>query len=942
MTSQQFSLRLRNAAAAITVSFVLIFMVAVLCTPAIAGDWPTHRFDGRRSAVTTENIGPELYQQWVFHSPHTPKPAWPGPAEEMPRMHSDSTCNVVVADGKVYFASATAGKVNCIDLASGKANWSFFTDGPVRFTPSVYNGRVYFGSDDGYVYCLDAKSGEPVWKYRPGPSAEKVIGNGQMISLWPVRTSVLVDDRQVLFAAGVFPYEGIYVCALDPSDGSVIWRNDTVGDRAHELDFGGMSPHGYLVASGDIVYVPSGRALPAAFSRKDGKFLFFTRVIGKHGGAWTMLAGDKLLAGVDMSGSPQKAFFNASTGSSTKNSISRIPAIDMVASGELFYALTEDGIQQVSQEDNKGRWQYKRKDLSTLVLAGYTLLAGGKDFVVAVDTETGSEMWQRDISGTAVGLAVADGRLIVSTDSGKIHCFADRKNNTPDELRSDPLPDVFPKDSLTPLYKKMARQIADDSGITKGYALVLDCGTGRLAYELAKNTDLQIVGLENDPDKLRLAREKLDSAGLLGDRIVVQPWQLDDLPEYFANLIVSDSMLISGKTGVSKQQAHRLLRPYGGTAYWGRRSISDKFVRGKLEGAGEWTQQFANAQNTACSNDDLVAGPLGVLWYGEPGPQGMIERHADAASPVSVEGRMFVQGEHRIMAVDAYNGTVLWDRELPGAARMLAKADSGNLVANADGLYLAARAKCYRLDPATGDTVRIYTMPPSQDKMPKRWGYVSVQGNILYGSAAEAMDNDYGSIVDVLVENGKWKDKEQIPEDYISVYEMTVKKYPVPDEDFLRELERSGGLWKPMRPRPRGGEFTIKKAVTENVTVSDQVFALDTETGKLLWSHRGNRIADTTITIGDGKLFLTRLDASPQQKKLALKEQIRLASDGKYLSRTDITQQLDSNKKRLDAIGEGASGNQTRKFKYMADSLQAELEHREGTLNFDDYDIRTV
>ena len=51
--------------------------------------------------------------------------------------------------------------------------------------------------------------------------------------------------------------------------GRLLWKNSTVGDKAHELAYGGISPQGYLVASEDILYVPSGRAMPAAFDRKD-------------------------------------------------------------------------------------------------------------------------------------------------------------------------------------------------------------------------------------------------------------------------------------------------------------------------------------------------------------------------------------------------------------------------------------------------------------------------------------------------------------------------------------------------------------------------------------------------------------------------------------------------------------------------------------------------
>jgi len=38
-------------------------------------------------------------------------------------------------------------------------------------------------------------------------------------------------------------------------------------------------------------------------------------------------------------------------------------------------------------------------------------------------------------------------------------------------------------------------------------------------------------------------------------------------------------------------------------------------TRGPLPGAGKWTHQYADAGNTACSDDRRVKGPLGVLWF---------------------------------------------------------------------------------------------------------------------------------------------------------------------------------------------------------------------------------------------------------------------------------------------------------------------------------------
>ena len=65
-------------------------------------------------------------------------------------------------DGAVFFGSSVTGKVYALDAATGDVRWTFFAEGPVRFAPTVVDKKVYFGSDDGYAYCLDAKDGKLV------------------------------------------------------------------------------------------------------------------------------------------------------------------------------------------------------------------------------------------------------------------------------------------------------------------------------------------------------------------------------------------------------------------------------------------------------------------------------------------------------------------------------------------------------------------------------------------------------------------------------------------------------------------------------------------------------------------------------------------------------------------------------------------------------------
>jgi outer membrane protein assembly factor BamB len=983
-----------------------------ICSVGLGEDWATFRSDITRSGNTSETIGPELFLQWKYIPAHKPKPAWPMPSEELPRMHNDNAYHVVIADGSAYFGSSTTDKVYSINVAKGEIRWVSFAEGPIRFAPTVYARRIYFGSDDGYVYCLNSKDGSLVWKYRPGPSGEKIIGNGRMISLWPIRTGVLADEGVVYFAAGVFPYEGLYICALKADDGSVVWKNDTLGDRAHELEFGGISPDGYPVASKDVLYIPSGRSMPAGLDRHTGEFLFYASPGAKRGGTWALLDNDRLISGVDYSGKPDKVTYDAKSGRHRGDAFAWFPGIDMTVTPEFSYIVTEQGVYAINrkvyadavnksarlaqdrqtwesqrdefktklssadedtcaklndsidelskkiadaaQEERRLRgssfqWRYSGKGLCSVILAGDILFAGGEDIVVGIDAKTGKEVWKSDIEGAAVGLAASGGSLIVSSDEGPVYCFGQTKIAAVKEIKTQIKANPYPDDSLNEMYKAAAEHIIVDSGIKKGYALVLDCEQGHLAYELAKRTELKIVGLEKDTKKLAIARKNLEAAGLLGSRVVVEPWEMESLPTYFANLIVSDGMILTGETTGTSEEGRRILRPWGGTACLSFHRDGQvtwrKYVRGPLEGTGEWTQQYCDPQNTACSGDELVYGPLGVLWFGEPGPLGMVERHACAQSPVSMDGRLFMEGEEVISAVDAFNGTLLWKREIPGAVRVHVKADSGNLVVTKDGLYVAAYDKCYRLDLDTGEIIREYEVPPSSDGSPRRWGYISVVDNILYGSAAKAMREDYGAIIKRFLENGKWKNIEDVPEDYRGQYERSRKLYPEPI-DLFRAAQRSGAMYGSMTAFAGGGEFLQKNAVTNNLMAGDKVFAMDTETGELLWQHDGKKIADIAILLGDGKIFFADSGITDEQKSSALQSRRELIDKGIYKEREGVLDELKEKQEFLaQKLKENPSYKQKSQVQYLISSLRAELyqdEHPEGTLTRDDADVRLV
>ena len=95
---------------------------------------------------------------------------------------------------------------------------------------------------------------------------------------------------------------------------------------------------------------------------------------------------------------------------------------------------------------------------------------------------------------------------------------------------------------------------------------------GRLAYELARRSDLKIYAVEPDGEKVKKSRRALAAAGSYGHRITVHQADPTAIPysNYFANLIVSDSLLLTGSIPGNPMTLARNLKPAGGVIARGR------------------------------------------------------------------------------------------------------------------------------------------------------------------------------------------------------------------------------------------------------------------------------------------------------------------------------------------------------------------------------------
>ena len=60
----------------------------------------------------------------------------------------------VVEGGSVFFGSGD-GWLYCLNKKSGAQLWKAQTNGRIRSTPAIADGKIYFASFDGVIRCLE-------------------------------------------------------------------------------------------------------------------------------------------------------------------------------------------------------------------------------------------------------------------------------------------------------------------------------------------------------------------------------------------------------------------------------------------------------------------------------------------------------------------------------------------------------------------------------------------------------------------------------------------------------------------------------------------------------------------------------------------------------------------------------------------------------------------
>lgn len=597
MSSAAFTLLLLPLAAA---------MIGARTAPG--ADWPMWRGNAARTGVSRESLPERLHLQWMREYPPLKPAFWQARQE---RLQFDLGYEPVVLGRWLFVASSRNDSVTALDAATGAERWRFYADGPVRLAPVAWGDQVAFGSDDGWLYCLAAETGDLRWKVRGAPSPRKTLGNDRLISVWPVRGGPVIDGGQLFFAAGVWPFEGIFVHALDARSGRSIWINDRLGSMYAEhphgaMSFGGPSPQGYLLVHRGRLVLPSSRAFPAFLDRHSGELLEFEFGHGGHGsrpGSWFV------------AGTPEGPL-----------------AVDPTLNTEIHDA----GEQTVGQ---RGARREPGEVLPASIGVGqesYRIQAGVRSTLWAGDREFRFDEGFPGVSGTVHSMAVAGGRLFVTTRAGRIYCFSgDPVEPRQYPLRVQPLEGSPDADAAG----SPARALLEAAPQREGYALVWGLAAGRLAEELAGMDAWRVMVVDRAPERVDAFRRRLDLAGLYGHRIAAHAADPLDFgwPPYLASLIVCEDLAAAGMAleAASVARAFEVLRPYGGMLCLKLTDVQHAalaaFLRSEPKLAGAQLRRELGVSLVVRAGplpgaadyagepnfDERVRFPLGLLWFGD-------------------------------------------------------------------------------------------------------------------------------------------------------------------------------------------------------------------------------------------------------------------------------------------------------------------------------------
>jgi len=352
--------------------------------------WPMFRHDPGHSGYSTSQAPNTNISLWNYTAGSS----------------IDSSCAIV--DGKVYFGSSDS-NIYCLDAGTGVKIWQYSTGYRIYSSPAVYESKVYFGSTNSpeingnKVFCLDATTGEKLWEFAEG------------YSTWGAFSSPVVSNGKVYVGSGD---KKLY--CLDALTGEKLWDylTDDQVISSPALAYGKV----YFGSQDQFVY-----CLDAETGAEIWSYSTYAMITSSPA----------VVDGKVYIGSDKMYCLNADTGALIwQRSPSFYFSSPAVYNDKVYVCDIDDKLYCLSSDNGLLQWQYEPGPgitdtfSSPMVADGKVYLGSSDGNLYCLDAETEVKIWDYLIDYYPIfsSPTVAGGRLYIGGMSGILYCFGEANN----------------------------------------------------------------------------------------------------------------------------------------------------------------------------------------------------------------------------------------------------------------------------------------------------------------------------------------------------------------------------------------------------------------------------------------------------------------------------------------------------------------------------------
>lgn len=352
--------------------------------------WASYRNDDQQQGVAQCELPKKLELLWKFSAP-------------------DGWVSSVAIVGDRIYAPSLGGYLYCLEAKTGKEIWKYRsienTD-PKEFAPGfkaaprVTNDTVYVGDEDGLFHAIDRKTGEKKWVF---------MTNGEIAG-----SAAIVGNRIIIGS-----HDSLLYC-LSP-DGKKLWDFET-GDR---INCSPAIAENYTFVAGCDSHL---RVIDIEKGKEFKDIPLNTYII-----ASPAVVGDQLYVGTHENG---VVGVNWKTGKQTwrykdENRDFAYHASCSVTKDHVFVGAQDKQFHCINRKTGEQVWTFKTRaqiDSSSAVAGDRVFFGSGDGNIYGLNTKTGKEVFKHNAGkDITAGIAIGEGYMVVGEEAGgskgNLYCF---------------------------------------------------------------------------------------------------------------------------------------------------------------------------------------------------------------------------------------------------------------------------------------------------------------------------------------------------------------------------------------------------------------------------------------------------------------------------------------------------------------------------------------